>query len=70
MKKIIDYQVLYTNSVVDIDDVIKGAMSLGWQPLSGTSVDDGVLYQAMVKYEEEKTEDHKNFQHTIAHNKQ
>jgi hypothetical protein len=64
MTKIIEYKIVRSNDVEDIDFLVENALADGWQPLGGVSVSlsesDEYRYieyaQAMVKYESPEDE--------------
>lgn len=57
-RKIIDYFIICERYNSDFDGVVKEAITRGWHPVGGLCASkDDFLRQAMVKYEEEQTDD-------------
>ena len=62
MRKIIDYQILYSSNFPDLVREVKEKIELGWQPQGGVQANEifenkriyrSLASQAIVKYEEE-----------------
>lgn len=62
MRKIIDYQILYSSNFPDLVREVKEKIKLGWQPQGGVQANEifenkriyrSLASQAIVKYEEE-----------------
>jgi myosin-crossreactive antigen len=48
--EIIEYEILYWKSHIDLRRTVNEYISKGWQPFSGITYDTYNYYQAMVKY--------------------
>lgn len=51
MRKIIDYKVIDSNDIDDLQVAVKNDIDKGWQPLGGISDGSAVFAQVMVKYD-------------------
>jgi hypothetical protein len=57
MRKIVDYYLIAAKGLNKFDERMKTDLQNGWQPFGSPSYADNFFIQAMVKYEDEDTED-------------